>query len=149
MNYINHQISFGVDNLLSGALTTDLSDAQKHNIQNYNVGKQTSIRVWNRHFITLMLDHAHEIWRYRSEILHEEDKLTREATMREQAENILLQLRNDPHQVPFDFRNLLNWTSYYLRTPHVQNVRSWLMQITQAVELEAGRRTKGVNDIRW
>lgn len=96
-----------------------------------------------------MLDHAHEIWRYRSEILHEEDKLTREATMREQAENILLQLRNDPHQVPFDFRNLLNWTSYYLRTPHVQNVRSWLMQITQAVELEAGRRTKGVNDIRW
>ena len=23
------------------------------------------------------------------------------------------------------------------------------MQITQAVELEAGRRTKGVNDIRW
>lgn len=69
--------------------------------------------------------------------------------MREQAVNLLLQLRKDPHQVSFNFRNLLNRTRHYLRTTHVRNVRSWLTRITQAVELEAGRRLKGVNDIRW
>ena len=45
MNLINHQLSFGIDNLLSGALTTRLSLVQKHHIETYNVGKMTSIQA--------------------------------------------------------------------------------------------------------
>ena len=149
MENINHQISFGIDNLLSGALTKQLSAVQKHHIDNFNVGKQTSIRAWNRHFITLMLEHANEIWKHRSEILHQEEKLTREATMREQAVNLLLEMRKDPYQIPYDFRNLLNRTRHYLRTTHIRNVRSWLTRISQAIELATGRKKNGVNDIRW
>ena len=145
MNLLNHQISFGIDNLLSGTLTVQLSEIQKHFIKNYNVGKHTSIWAWNRNIITCMLDHANDIWKYRSEILHEEE----ETTMREQAIHLLLNLRKDPYQIPFTFRNLLNRTRQYLRTTHMGNVRSWLNRITYAVELGAGRRTNGVNDIRW
>ena len=43
-------------------------------------------------------------------MLHEEEKLTHEATMREQAVNLLLELRKDPYQLPYAFRNLLNRT---------------------------------------
>ena len=64
MNLLNHQISFGIDNLLSGALTVQLSQIQKHFIKNYNVGKHTSIRAWNRNIIIFMLDHANDIWKY-------------------------------------------------------------------------------------
>ena len=149
MKLINYQLSFGIDNLLSGALTTHLSLVQKHHIETYNVGKMTSIRAWNRNFIELMLDHANDIWKFRSEVLHEEEKLTREAAMREQAVNLLIRLRQDPHQVTFQFRNLLNRTRHYLRTTHARNVRSWLNRITLAVEMEANRRKRGVNDIRW
>ena len=67
---INHQISFGIHNLLSGALTKQLSAVQTHHIDNFNVGKQTLIRTWNRHFIRLLLEHANEIWEHRSEILY-------------------------------------------------------------------------------
>ena len=149
MELINHQISFGIDNMLSGALTKQLSQVQKHHIATFKVGKMTTIRSWNRNFIELMLEHANEIWKYRSEILHEEEKLTREAAMREQAVNLLLRLRQDPHQVSFQFRNLLNRTRHYLRTTHARNVRSRLNKITLAVEIEANRRKRGVNDIRW
>ena len=96
-----------------------------------------------------MLEHANEIWKHRSEILHQEEKLTREATMREQAVNLLLEMRKDPYQIPYDFRNLLNRTRHYLRTTHIRNVRSWLTRISQAIELAAGRKKNGVNDIRW
>ena len=149
INLLNYQISFGIDNLFSGALTVHLSQIQKHFIKNYNVGKHTSIRAWNRNIITFLLDHANDIRKYRSEILHEEEKLTREATMREQAINLPLNLRKDPYQILFTFRNLLNRTRHYLRTTHMRIVRSWLNQITYAVELGAGRKTNGVNDIRW
>ena len=149
MLMINYQISYGIDNLLSGALTKQLSAVQKHHIENYNVGKQTSIRAWNRKFITIMLEHTNEIWKHRCEVLHNEEKLTREATMREQAVHLLLELRKDPYQVLYDFRNLLNRTRHYLRTTHVRNVTSWLTRITQAIELAAGRKKTGANDIRW
>ena len=109
----------------------------------------TSIRAWNRNFIELMLDHTNDIWKYRSEVLHEEEKLTREAAMREQAVHLLLRLRQGPHQVTFQFRKLLNWTRHYLRTTHARNVISWLNRITLAVEMEANRSKRGVNDIRW
>ena len=109
----------------------------------------TLIRAWNRNFIELMLDHANDIWKFRSEVLHEEEKLTREAAMREQAVNLLLRLRQDPHKVIFQFRNKLNRTRHYLRTTHARNVRSWLNRIMLAVEMETNRRKRGVNDIRW
>ena len=96
-----------------------------------------------------MLEHANDIWIFRCEILHEEEKLTREAAMREQAVNLLLKLRQDPNQASYQFRNLLNRTRHYLRTTHVRHMRSWLNRINLAVEAEAVRRKNGVNDIRW
>ena len=69
--------------------------------------------------------------------------------MREQAVTLLLRLRQDPHQVSFQFRNLLNRTCHYLRTTHARNIRSWLNRITLAVEMGVNRRKRGVNDIQW
>lgn len=151
MNAINHQISFGIDNLLSGALTLQLASAQRHYSKNQHNGpksKNINYNSWNRSFIKLILDYSNDLWLYRCKILHDDEKLTRESTVRAQAVTLLESLKKDPFQVPFSFRNLLNRSPHYLKTTHLRNVRNWLNRINFAVELEAGRRKNGVNDIR-
>ena len=148
MHLINEQFKLGIDNLLSGALTTYLSSIQQHHISSYNVGKFTSIRTWNRKVIRLLLDHANALWQYRSKILHDEDLLTREATLRNQAIEILNEYRQTPQKIAFEQRELLNRTVSYLKKTHLRNVRSWLNRINIAIETEANRVKNGRTDIR-
>ena len=145
---INNQMTLGVDNLLSGALTTFLSDIQRHHIKTYNVGKFTSIRSWNRNIIKLMLDHANELWQFRSKILHDEALLTREAFLRNQAVDIHISYKATPYKVAYEQRHLLDRTTTYLRSTHLRNVRSWLNRINLAIEEEANRVKNGRSDIR-
>ena len=148
MNLINEQFKLGIDNLLSGALTTYLSSIQQHHISTYNVGRFTSIRSWNRSVLRLFLDHANAIWQYRCKILHDEDLLTREATLRNQAIALLNEYKTTPEKIAFEQRDLLNRKVSYLKTTHLRNVRSWLNRINIAIETEMNRVKNGRTDIR-
>ena len=148
MNLINEQFKLGIDNLLSGALTTYLSSIQQHHISTYNVGRFTSIRSWNRSVLRLFLDHANAIWQYRCKILHDEDLLTREATLRNQAIALLNEYKTTPEKIAFEQRDLLNRKVSYLKTTHLWNVRSWLNRINIAIETEMNRVKNGRTDIR-
>ena len=149
---INYQIDFGIENLLSGALTLPLVAVQRHytktRLAQQPSNSQINFTSWNRSFITLLLDYSNELWQFRCQVMHDEAKLTRESTVRDQAVTLLDSLKKDPFRVPFSFRNLLNRSRHYLRTTHLRNVRSWINRINYAVELESGRRKNGVNDIR-
>ena len=148
MELINQQFQLWIDNLLSGVLTTYLTTIQQHYISTYNVGKFTSIRSWSRNVIRLLLDHANALWQYRSTILHDENLLTREATLRNQAIELLNEYRQTPHKIAFEQREYLNRSVTSLKTTHLRNVRSWLNRMNTAIETEANRVKNGRTDVR-
>ena len=146
MKLINKQFQLWIDNLLSGVLTTYLTTIQQHYISTYNVGKFTSIRSWSRNVIRLLLDHANTLWQYWSKILHDENILTREATLRNQAIELLNEYRQTPHKIAFEQREYRSVT--YLKTTHLRNVHSWLNRMNTAIETEANRVKNRRADIR-
>ena len=148
MDLINKQFQLGIDNLLSGVVTTHLTNIQQHHISTYNVGKFTSIRSWTRNVIRLLLDHSNALWQYRSKILHDENLLTREATLRNQAIELLNEYKKTPHKIAFEQREYLNRSATYFKTTHLRNVRSWLNRMNIAIEIEAHRIKNGRTDIR-
>ena len=145
---INAQLSLGIDNLLSGALTTHLSSIQHHHIKTYNVGKFTSLRPWNRSAITSLLNHANELWQFRSKALHDEALLTREALLMEQSIALLSLYKAIPYKIAYEQRHLLDRTTTYFRQTHLRNVRSWLNRFNLAIEEVANRAKNGRTDIR-
>jgi len=148
MESINKQFMLGIDNLLSGVLTSHLTSIQQHHINTYNVGKFTSILSWSRNVIRLLLDHSNSLWQYRSKILHDDNLLTREATLRNQAIDLLNEYKQTPHKIAYEQREYLNRSVTYFKTTHLRNVRSWLNRMSVAIETEANRIKNGRTDIR-
>ena len=148
LSHINQQFPLGIDNLLGGALIIYLSIVQQHHINTYNVGKFASIRSWNRSIIRLFLDHANELWKRRSQILHDESLLTRETLLPSQAIDLLTTYKTTPRFLLFEQRHLLDRIKNYLRTTHLRNVRSWLNRLTLAIDAEAANMKNGRTDIR-
>ena len=95
-----------------------------------------------------MLDHANELWQFRSKILHDEALLTREALLRNQAVDIIISYKATLYKVAYEQRHLLDRTTTYLRSTHLRNVRSWLDRINLAIEEEANRVKNRRSDIR-
>ena len=148
MESINKQFMLGIENLLSGVLTSHLTSIQQHHINTYNVGKFTSILSWSRNVIRLLLDHSNSLWQYRSKILHDDNLLTREATLRNQAIALLNEYKQTPHKIAYEQREYLNRSVTYFKTTHLRNVRSWLNRMSVAIETEANRIKNGRTDIR-
>ena len=145
---INKEITMGTHRLLSGFLMCDVSDVQFIYLQHLRTTKKPNIASWNRSVIQLLLDFSQNIWKYRSDILHAEATLTQETTLRNQAVELLRSLRSTPYRIPHTNRSLLERTSHYLQTTHVQNVISWTNRINTALEEQTHLEKTTSNDIR-
>ena len=99
-------IESGVDNLLSGVITTDLSEIQQYHIDDHNLSSVTHIAKRNRSFIQLILNYTNDLWLYRCSILHSQKDLQHDTLVRHQAIDLLQKLRCDPFQLPHASRDL-------------------------------------------
>ena len=81
MELINYQISIGIDNLLSGALTHQLALVQRYYTKHQRSDTTNNINylTWNRSFIRFLLDYCNDLWLFRCKILRDDEKLTHEA----------------------------------------------------------------------
>ena len=87
----------GTHLLLSGHLLRDVSDIQIIHLQNMKTSKKPNVHSWNRSVIQLLLDFSQNIWKYRSDILHDEATMTQEAVLRNQAVGLLRSNRTTPY----------------------------------------------------
>ena len=105
---INLVVGNGIDNLLSGVITTDLSEIQQHHIDDNGLDQDTHIVKWNRLFIQLIMDYTNSLWLYRCSVLHSQKNLQRDTMLRNQTVELLYKLRRDPFQPPHSSRDLAN-----------------------------------------
>ena len=103
---INRFLEIGVDNIISGVITDDLSQAQLRYSKMYNVGDKFSILSWNRIVIRAILDFSNSLWQYRSGILHSQKEQSREQMVKNKAIELLTALKRDPYRLPYTSRDL-------------------------------------------
>ena len=145
---INNQVKLGTHLLLSGLLIKDVSGIQQEYLCDLRRSKKTNARSRNRSTIKLLLDFSHELWKYRSNILHDEATMTQEAVLRNQAVNLLRSLRTTPYCLPITKRKLLERSSDYLSTTPINNVGSWTNRVKSALEEQTHLEKTSSNDIR-
>ena len=145
---MNNQVQLGTHLLLSGFLTKDVSDIQQEYLCDLRRSKKPNVRSWNRSAIKLLLDFSHELWKNRSNILHDEATMTQEAVLRNQAVNLLWSLRTTPYCLHITKRKLLERSSEYLNTTPINNIVSWTNRVKCALEEQTHLEKTSSNDIR-
>jgi len=121
---LNTFFEIGVDNIISGVISSDITDVQKRYASQYNVGEKFSILSWNRSLIKALLDFSNSIWQYRSGILHDQKELSRETMIQEKAVELLLDLKRDPYRLPYDWRDLVVRTPAEILESPMAKIRS-------------------------
>ena len=81
----NNKVSMGPLLMLSRFITCDLSAIQSTYLETLQRQKKPNISSWNRTIIKSLLEYSQAIWKFRSEILHDEAVFTQEAMLRTQA----------------------------------------------------------------
>ena len=104
---LNNQVSMGPLLMLSGFITCDLSANQSTYMETLQRQKKPNMSSWNRTIIKSLLEYSQAIWKFRSEILHDEAVLTQDAMLRTQATQLLYSIRRTLHRIPSKNRNLL------------------------------------------
>lgn len=148
LNSINALLDIGVDNIISGVVSSDATEIQQRFASTYNVGERFSILSWNRMLIRALLDFSNSIWKYRSGVLHETKEKTREAMIKEKAVELLITLRRDPYLLPYNARDLAHRKKSDIMEATLTNVRNWIARVNVALEDQTRRLKIGVTDIR-
>ena len=104
---MNVQIEVGAELLLSVFMLDTLSDIQQEHLESLRLQKKPNVLSWNRSALQILLDYSRALWKYRSEILHNESLFTQETMLRNQAASLLTSLRSTPYRLPMANRNLL------------------------------------------
>ena len=73
----------GVLPLLSGFLCQEVSEIQKNHMQGLKLARKSNINSWNRGTIKALLTFSHDVWKFRSDILHNEATFTQETMLRD------------------------------------------------------------------
>ena len=145
---MSNQVKLGTHLLLSGLLLKDVSGIQQEYLCILRMSKKPIVRSWNRSAIKLLLDFSQEIWKYRSNILHDEATVTEEAILHNQGIDLLRSLRSTPYRLPISKRKLIGRSSEYLSTTPINNVVSWTNHINSALEEQTHLEKTSSNDIR-
>ena len=145
---MNIRIEIGAQLLLSGFLLKDISQIQQTHINSLKLQKKPNVLSWNRSAIQILLEYSRSIWKFRSEILHNELLFTQERTLCDQAVSLLLSLRSTPYRLPMTHRNLLQRSTEYLQISQLQNVISWTHRVNKALEKQALSEKTSSTDIR-
>ena len=134
---LNMVIDSGANNLLSGVITSDLSEIQQYHIDDHELSSVTHISKWNRSFIQLILNYTNDLWLYRCSILHSQKNLQRDTLIRNQAISLLQKLRRDPFQLPHASRDLAHRSCSKMMTADLSSVRNWIAHVSVALDLQA------------
>ena len=145
---MNVQIEVGAELLLSVFMLDTLSDIQQEHLESLRLQKKPNVLSWNRSALQILLDYSRALWKYRSEILHNESLFTQETMLRNQAASLLTSLRSTPYRLPMANRNLLKRSTEYLNTSHIRNVISWTNRVNRALEEQAFIEKTSSTDIR-
>ena len=125
---MNSQLSLGPLLLLFGFLTRDLSAIQSMYLDNVKLAKKPNISSWNLSVINSLFEYSQSLWKFRSEILHNESIFTQEAMLRDQAIQLLHSIRSTL------YLSLQKGSTDYLKTTTLYNVISWTKQMNQSLE---------------
>ena len=145
---INRVIENGIDNLLSGVITSDLSEIQQYHIEDDELSSVTHISKWNRSFIQLILNYTNNLWLYRCKILHSQNNLQRDTLIRNKAISLLQKLRRDPFQLPHASRDIAHRSRSKMLTADLSSIRNWIARVSVALDLQAKNVKLGISDIR-
>ena len=146
---INKVASYGVDNLLSAVVTQHLTTIQDEYIRDTGLSNSINIIGWTRGFIRLILEYTHGIWMYRCSILHNKDDLSRDTLVRQQAVELLYQLRRNPYRLHYGSRDLLTRKKSQLLTSSLSSVLNWIDRVSVAIDRQTQNSKLGVSDIRY
>ena len=145
---LNTVIDNGVDNLLSGVITREISEFQQFHITDQSLESVINIVRWNRMFIRLILDYTNSLWLYRCTILHSTKNLQRDTILRKQAIDLLRKLKYDPFQLPYNSRDLMHRSSSKMMTADLSSVRNWIARVSVALDIQSKNVKLGLSDIR-
>lgn len=145
---MNHQIDMGAKQPLSGFLCQEVSKVRNRYMNTLKLEKKNTMHSWNRETIKSLLDFSNALWKFRSDILHDEAVFTQETMLRDQAIQLLSTLQFTPYQLPQKSHKLLNRTKSYLQTSHLRNIISWTNRVNKAMEEQNYSERSTSNDIR-
>ena len=134
---VNHQLKMGMLPLLSGYLCREVSSTQQLHMNNVKLHRKPNIHSWSRGVIRALLDYSQSVWKFCSDILHNESTFTQETMLREQAVKLLFSLLSTQLRLPQKSRNLLLRTKECIQTTHLRNIISlavfWGNYITRSM----------------
>lgn len=102
---MNHQIDMGAKQPLSGFLCQEVSKVRNRYMNTLKLEKKNTMHSWNRETIKSLLDFSNALWKFRSDILHDEAVFTQETMLRDQAIQLLSTLQFTPYQLPQNHTN--------------------------------------------
>ena len=145
---INDTITLGMDNFLSAVVTKSISDAQHRYIIDHGLSNVINITGWNKGVIRIMFEYTNSIWLYRSSILHEKKELNREAMIRQQAVDLLFQLRRNPYKLHYSGRDLSARRRSDIMNAPLSRVLNWIDRVSVALDKQSKNAQLGTSDIR-
>ena len=132
----------------SGVLLQDVSEIRQDYLNGLKLLKKPNFQSLNRSIIKLLLHISQDLWKCRSDILHNKAPITQEAVLRNQAIALVRSLRTTPYSLPHAKRKLFDCTSHYLSTTPLNNVVLRTNRINMAIEEQTFLEKTSSNDIQ-
>ena len=133
--------------MLKGLIPSCLITTQREYADEFDSGIK-NISIWAQLIISALMNFSVNIWKFRSAIYHNTHVPQTELNIRQEAYNLLLNLKSSPATLPAANRNLLNRNTRFFFKSAVRQIHAWVGRVNTTVMIKKRIDEKGKRDIR-
>jgi len=138
-------------NMFCGVVTKYFGDVQDAYYKHIGAtAARLNRQEWNVHFIRSLLNFSMETWNARCEYVHEGQKVTIEAQVRNMAQQLRYDILANPWKLRIQDRHLLKRNSNFFRGSTLVNVKYWIDRIILGIDIAQNHEAATTQNItKW